>query len=131
MPMSVSHKQRETEACRNSSCLSLQRSTVAVLHHIPYDREFDFYQCLNIQETLILLNRSRIQELSKETCKKKKCTASSHKEKALAFFSLWICCGEWEPSPFYPNHRQERFNRIVIICVGIVKLPRHIVYVKT
>lgn len=37
--------------------------------------------------TLILLNHSRIQELSTETYKgKKKATATSHKEKALAFF---------------------------------------------
>lgn len=89
-----------------------------------------FFQCLNIQETLILLNRSRIQELSTETYKEKKATASSHKEKALAFF-LWAWWGEWETSPLCTNHSQEHFNRILIICVGVVKWPRHIVHVKT
>lgn len=91
--MSVSHKQRETEACRNSSCLSLQRSTVAVLHHIPYDREFDFYQCLNIQETLILLNCSRIQELSKETCKKKNALPLLTKKRHWLFFPYGSAAG--------------------------------------
>lgn len=66
MPMSVSHKQRETQACRNSSRLTLQRSTVAVLHHIPYDREFDFFHFFIIQGTLILLSHSGIQKLSTE-----------------------------------------------------------------
>lgn len=102
--MSVSHKQRETQASRKSSHLSLQRSTVAVLHHISYDREFDFFQFFNIQETLILHNHSGIQELSTENNNKRSNNNNnndsnnysnfhcyfSQKKKALALFFMGL-----------------------------------------
>lgn len=136
MPMSVSHKQRETQACRNSSHLTLPRSMVAVLHHIHYDREFDFFHFFNIQETLILLNHSGIQELSTENSSNNNNSNTNNniiyftQRKGTGLFVFWACCEEWETSPLCTNHKQKCFNRIVIVCVSIVKSPRHIVHKK-